>query len=175
MQPPMTGDFDPETNTPEVAEKPPNFLELKIPPMGVFSVFALVFLGIDTWFPVFDVGIPFRLAIVAFLGVAALIVGFWSIWLFYRKGTTVHAHKPHETERLITSGPYKHSRNPMYLALAMVLIALTIYLTDLLSMMLMPGFFAYITRFQIIPEERKMLEKFGEEYEEYAEKTPRWL
>lgn len=63
----------------------------------------------------------------------------------------------------------------MYLALAMVLIALTIYLTDLLSMMLMPGFFAYITRFQIIPEERKMLEKFGEEYEEYAEKTPRWL
>ncbi|TVQ70036.1 MAG: isoprenylcysteine carboxylmethyltransferase family protein [Balneolaceae bacterium] len=171
----MTGDFDSDTNTPEAAEKPPHFLELKIPPVGVFAVFALLFWGIDTWFPVFDVDIPFRLAIVVFLSVTSLIVGFLSIWLFYRKGTTVHAHKPHKTERLITSGPYKHTRNPMYLALSMVLIALAIYLSDLLSLMLMPGFFVYMTRFQIIPEERRMIEKFGEDYEEYAEKTPRWL
>lgn len=171
----MTDDFDPGSNPSEAIEKPSHFLELKIPPVGVFAVFALLFWGIDTWFPVFDVDIPFRLAIDVFLVGTAMIIGSWSIWLFYRKRTTVHAHKPDETEKLVTTGPYKHSRNPMYLALSMVLIALAIFLTDLLSLMLMPGFFAYMTRFQIIPEERRMMKKFGEEYEEYANKTPRWL
>lgn len=159
----------------EAGSKPPHALELKVPPVVVFLIFASVFWSVDTWFPVFDVDIPFRLTLVVFLTGTALLVGVWSIWLFYRNGTTVHAHKPHETERLVTSGPYKHSRNPMYLALSMVLIALAIYLTDLLSLMLMPGFFAYMTRFQIIPEERKMARKFGDEFEEYAENTPRWL
>ncbi len=159
----------------EVGHKPPHALELKVPPVLVFLIFASVFWSIDTWFPVFDVDIPFRSALVLFLTGTALLVGAWSIWLFRRNDTTVHAHKPHETERLVTSGPYKHSRNPMYLALSMVLIAVAIYLTDLLSMMLIPGFFVYMTRFQIIPEERRMLQIFGDEYQEYAENTPRWL
>jgi protein-S-isoprenylcysteine O-methyltransferase Ste14 len=159
----------------ENGQKTSHVLELKVPPAVVFLFFALTFWSIDTWFPVFDVYIPFRVALVAFLTGTAVLIGSWSVWLFYRKGTTVHPHRPQETERLITSGPYKHSRNPMYLALSMVLIAWAIYLTDLLSLMLMPGFFAYITRFQIIPEERQMEEKFGEVFEDYAEKTPRWL
>ncbi len=166
---------DNKGSDPEFGQKPPHALELKVPPAVVFLFFASAFWAIDRWFPVFDVHIPFRLPIVVFLGVTALLVGFWSIWLFRSNGTTVNAHKPHETERLISSGPFKHSRNPMYLALSMMLIAWAIYLTDLLSLMLMPGFFAYMTRFQIIPEERKMEEKFGEDFEEYAEKTPRWL
>lgn len=171
----MNSDTDSQDSSPVFDQKSPHFLELKIPPVIVFLVFASVFRAIDRSFPVFDVSIPFRLPIVVLLGVTALLIGFWSLWLFYRNGTTVHPHKPQETDRLVTSGPYKHSRNPMYLALSMVLIAWAIYLTDLLSLMLMPGFFTYITRFQIIPEERKMEEKFGEEFEAYAEKTPRWL
>lgn len=171
----MDHNTDSENENRTYNNKPPHFLELRVPPAGVFLIFAILFWSIDTWFPIFDVDIPFRMVLVVFLMGMALLVGSWSIWLFYRNGTTVHAHKPHETGRLITSGPYKHSRNPMYLALSMVLIALAIYLTDLLSLMLMPGFFAYITRFQIIPEERLLAEKFGEEFEEYADKTPRWL
>ena len=155
--------------------KPLHFLELKIPPAGVFLVFAILFWLIDTWFPVFNVDIPFRMVLVAFLTGTALFVGAWSLLLFYRNGTTVHAHKPQDTILMISKGPYKHSRNPMYLVLSMLLIALAIYLADLLSLMLMPGFYSYITRFQIIPEERLMAEKFGEEFDEYAEKTPRWL
>ncbi len=152
-----------------------HFLELKIPPMGVFAFFALLFWAIDTWFPVFDVEIPFRITLVVFLLMVAFLVGTWSIWLFYRIGTTVHPHEPHNTERMVTSGPYKHTRNPMYLSLSLVLIAQAIFLSDLLALMLMPGFFYYVTRFQIIPEERRMKEKFGDEFERYAEKTPRWL
>ncbi|MFO8028499.1 MAG: isoprenylcysteine carboxylmethyltransferase family protein [Cyclonatronaceae bacterium] len=152
-----------------------HFLELKVPPAVVFVLFSLLFWIINTWFPVFDVDIPFRLALVLFLTGTALLVGLWSIWLFYRNGTTVHAHKPRDTVRLITTGPYKHSRNPMYLSLSMVLIAQAIFLTDLLALMLMPAFFAYMNRFQIMPEERIMHRKFGKRYEDYADKTPRWL
>ncbi len=171
----MNHDPDTGSNNSDIGHRPTHTLELKVPPVVVFILFALVFWAIHTWFPVFDVEIPFRRALVVFLTGTALVLGSWSIWLFYRNDTTAHAHKPHETERMVTSGPYKHTRNPMYLALSMVLIALAIYLTDLLCLMLMPGFFIYMTRFQIIPEERHMAEKFGEEYEEYAENTPRWL
>ena len=152
-----------------------HFLELKIPPAVIFAVFALFFWVIDAYFPVFDVDIPFRPALVAFLMAVALLIAVWSLLLFYRNETTVQAHKPHDTEKLITSGPYKHTRNPMYLSLSMVLIAQAIFLSDFLALMLMLGFYAYMTRFQIIPEERHMMEIFGEEYEEYADETPRWL
>ncbi len=152
-----------------------HFLELEIPPAVIFAVFAVLFWAIDAYFPVFDVDIPFRLALVAFLMAVALLIAVWSLLLFYRNGTTVHAHKPQEAEKMITSGPYKHTRNPMYLSLSLVLIAQAIFLSDFLALMLMPGFYAYMTRFQIIPEERHMMEIFGEEYEEYADKTPRWL
>ena len=152
-----------------------HFLELKIPPAVIFAVFAVLFGAIDAYFPVLDDDIPLRLALVASLMAVALLIAVWSLLLFYRNGTTVHAHKPQEAEKMITSGPYKHTRNPMYLSLSLVLIAQAIFLSDFLALMLMPGFYAYMTRFQIIPEERHMMEIFGEEYEEYADKTPRWL
>ncbi len=170
-----TGSDVPGSGSERIAGREKHFLELKIPPVGVFAIFSLLFWAIDRHFPVFDVEIPFRMALVVFLVAVALLIGAWSLWLFYRNETTPHAHKPHDTEKIVTTGPYKHTRNPMYLALSIVLIAQAIFLTDFLALMLMPAFYAYMTRFQIIPEERHLIEIFGEDYEEYAEKTPRWL
>lgn len=150
-------------------------LELKVPPMVVFLFFFLLIWAIAVWFPVFRVSIPFHLLISAFLGVIALLTGFRSIILVNRNGTSVHAHKPHETTRLVTEGPYRHTRNPMYLSLSMALIAWAIFWNDLLALMIMPAFYAYMTRFQIVPEERILEEKFGDSYREWAERTPRWL
>lgn len=150
-------------------------LELKIPPAAVFVFFAVVMGIIAVYFPFFNVQIPFRLILTGFLTVTAVLTGFYSIYLFYRNRTSVSTHEPQKTIKLVTTGPYKHSRNPMYLSLSLVLIAWAIFLSDLLSLMLMPAFYAYITRFQIIPEEREMISKFGKDYEDYTEQTPRWL
>ncbi len=150
-------------------------LELKIPPVVVFGFFAAVMWTIAVYFPVFAVDIPFHLTITVFLFVVGIATGLYSIYLFLRIRTTVHAHKPSDSRTLLTTGPYKHTRNPMYLSLSIVLIAWAIFLSDLLALMLMPAFYGYMTRFQIIPEERELAEKFGEEYRDYAERTPRWL
>ncbi len=150
-------------------------LELKIPPVVVFGLFVLLMWLIAEYFPVFDVEIPFRLFLTVFLMAIALLTGTCSIYLFFRGKTTVHAHKPKATSQIITVGPYKHTRNPMYLSLSLVLIAWAIFLSDLLALMLMPVFYGYMNRFQIIPEERKLVSQFGDQYKEYAEKTPRWL
>lgn len=141
----------------------------------VFLFFTLVMWAIERWFPVFQVDIPFQLFIVVFLWIVSFITGSMSIYYFVREGTTLHAHKPQLTTILVTKGPYRHSRNPMYLTLSILLIAWAVFLSDLLALMLMPAFYAYMTRFQIIPEERALKEKFGDEYEKWAERTPRWL
>ena len=107
--------------------------------------------------------------------ITALFIAVHSIYLFTRNNTTINAHEPRNTYKLITHGPYKHSRNPMYLSLSIILIAWAIFLSDFLALMLMPAFYGYMTRFQIIPEERELISRFGDDYKEYADNTPRWL
>ncbi|MEX0680964.1 MAG: isoprenylcysteine carboxylmethyltransferase family protein [Balneolales bacterium] len=150
-------------------------LELRIPPAMITGFLVLLMWGIATYFPVFNVDIPLRLFLTAFLMFMALLLAVTSLTLFVRYHTAIHPHKPDKTTRLVTVGPYRHSRNPMYLSLSLILIGWAIFLTDLIALMLMPAFYAYITRFQIIPEERELNSRFGEEYQQYAEKTPRWL
>lgn len=154
---------------------PEHSLELKVPPVVVFGFFALVMWAISQYFPVFDVEIPFQYYLTAILMITAISTGLYSIYVLMKNATTLHAHKPDQTKVLITAGPYKHTRNPMYLSLSLILIGWAIFLSDLLALMLMPFFYMYMSRFQIVPEERYLLEKFEEEFESYMEHTPRWL
>ncbi len=151
------------------------FLELRIPPVVVFGVFALVMWLIATRFPVFDVIIPFRLALTVFLMGTAIITGTYSFYLLNQVKITVHPNNSTKSSQLVTTGPFKHTRNPMYLALSLILISWGIFLSDLLALMLMPAYYAYMTRLQIIPEERELCAGFGEDYKDYADRTPRWL
>ena len=164
---------DPGPQGPEIKE--PHALELKVPPVVVFGFFAAAMWSVAVYFPVFDVDIPFRIPITIFLTVTAGLTGFYSLYLFLKEKTTTHAHKPNETGRMVVDGPYRHTRNPMYLSLSLVLIAWAIFLSDLIALMMMPAFYGYMTRFQINPEERELISKFGDDYKDYADKTPRWL
>lgn len=150
-------------------------LELKVPPIIVFLVFLTTYWCIAVFFPVFDVNIPFRMFISFGLSGLSIATGIYSFALFKKKGTTIDARHPAGTTLLITEGPYRHTRNPMYLSLSLLLIAWAVFWSDLLALMLMPAFYAYITRFQIIPEERILASKFGEHYTAWADRTPRWL
>ena len=63
----------------------------------------------------------------------------------------------------------------MYLGLLFILIAWMIYLSNLASLLGIFAYIAYITRFQIIPEERYLEEKFSADYLSYKKQTRRWL
>ena len=150
-------------------------LDLKIPP----PVIALCCIG-SAWAlayftPGFTYLLPARIpltVILALAGVWLVVSGFAA---FRRAHTTVNPHTPEKSTSVVRSGPYAFTRNPMYLGLACVLLAVCAYLANPLTIIAVAGFMAYITRFQIMPEERLLRDKFGQPYAQYTRSVRRWL
>ena len=109
---------------------------------------------------------------VAGIGVGVGLAGLWS---FHKARTTINPLDPSQATHFVSKGIYLLSRNPMYVGLVCCLIAWAIWLSYLLTWIGIPLFIAYMTRFQIIPEERALRMKFGKEYENYCLKVRRWL
>ena len=109
------------------------------------------------------------------IGLEGIIIIFLSIRLFKKNQTTIHPFKAHETTKLITSGIYSFTRNPMYLGLSSIQVAFGIYLGAYASIFLIPAFIIYITHKQIIYEEEILKKEFGEEYIKYLKSVRRWI
>jgi protein-S-isoprenylcysteine O-methyltransferase Ste14 len=89
--------------------------------------------------------------------------------------TTVNPMAPEKASALVTGGTYRISRNPMYLGLLLLLIALAVYWGTLAALIVVPAFVWYMTEFQIKPEEESLRKHFGAEYEAYLDRVRRWL
>lgn len=150
-------------------------LELKIPP----PVYALL-LGFAMWF--LDYQLPLLEWIPApwnLLGFVLIAAAFFmdtsSLLLFFRRHTTINPLKPQNASGLVTTGPYRFTRNPMYLGLLMILSGFATWLGSLSPFFLLPVFYLVITYWQIIPEERILEKKFGQDYLDYKQKVRRWI
>lgn len=108
-----------------------------------------------------------------------LIIGFSfaisGMLSFRSAATTVNPLQPEQATALVTSGVYKLTRNPMYIGLAIILLAWTLLLGTPLGLIAVVGFMAYIQRYQIIPEEQALIKLFGAEYDAYRTAVRRWL
>jgi protein-S-isoprenylcysteine O-methyltransferase Ste14 len=82
---------------------------------------------------------------------------------------------PRTTSAIVTSGVYRFSRNPMYLGFLLGVTGWAVFLSDLLAFAFLPLFIVYMNRFQIIPEERALSEKFGRHFTKYKDTVRRWL
>lgn len=152
-----------------------NRLELKIPPPLIFTFFAFLAWLIKYTFPF--VNIEFngqKLLTIIFVGIGGLF-GLSGIKEFFSARTTINPHKPQNVGKLVTTGIYKITRNPMYLGLLLVLIGWLIYLGNILSIAALLFFVWYMNRFQIGPEEKVLEQKFGEDYRNFKQKTRRWI
>ena len=109
------------------------------------------------------------------IGLEGIIIICLSIRLFREYQTTVNPFKAHETSRLITSGIYSFTRNPMYLGLSSIQVAFGIYLGSYVSIFLIPSFIIYITHMQILYEEQVLEKEFGDEYINYLKSVRRWI
>lgn len=148
-------------------------LELKIPPAIVWLICALIMWGIARLLPFGTLPpLPVVAMVVAGIGIG---VSFAGVWSFRKARTTVNPLNPSQATRFVSKGVYQLSRNPMYVGLACCLLAWAIWLSYLLTWIGVLLFIAYMTRFQIIPEERILRLKFGKEYENYCLKVRRWL
>lgn len=150
-------------------------LELKIPPPLVALIIAATMWIARNVAPTLELSPATRIVTA---GVVAVIGGYFSIAgtiAFRRAKTTVNPLKPESASSLVTSGVYRITRNPMYVALALLLVAWSFYLS---APALLAGsvlFVLYVTRFQIQPEERVLRRMFGNEYTSYTQRVRRWL
>lgn len=150
-------------------------LELKVPPPLVAAGVGLIMWGLSLlqWaaFPRGRV----LMAAAIFIGVIGIGIAVSGNVAFRRAKTTVNPFKPQTASSLVTSGIYRRTRNPMYLGMLVVLVGWAVFLADALSMLAVVLFPAYITRFQIKPEERALLGLFGDAYASYTSRVRRWL
>lgn len=105
----------------------------------------------------------------------SLLLGGWALWSFRRAGTTVDPRHPEKTRQLVTAGIYRLSRNPMYLALLLLLLAWALLLANALALLGVPLCFFYLDRLTIRYEEQHLQRKFGATYRDYQQRTRRWL
>lgn len=150
-------------------------LETKIPPVVVFVMAALLMWLVSKYTTVIDLPELVRWLIILTFLIFGAVMGLLGVFSFLKEETTVNPMEPEKAESLVDTGVYNISRNPMYLALALVLIALAIYLKSLWSLPVVLLFMIYMTRFQIFPEERAMIKLFGDKYTDYMNRVRRWI
>jgi protein-S-isoprenylcysteine O-methyltransferase Ste14 len=150
-------------------------LDHKIPPPIVGAFVGAAMWAISALGPQLSTAPGPRHAAVVILIVAGVAFDLLGLLAFRASRTTVNPLKPERTSALVTSGVYRLSRNPMYVGMTLLLLALAIYFSALLPFVGPLIFVLYITRFQIQPEERVLDSMFGQEYQAYAARVRRWL
>ncbi len=113
------------------------------------------------------------------VGAGALVAGAVAlagaaITRFRAVSTTRRPMDPTETTSLVTDGVYTRSRNPMYLATLVVMLAGTAVTGRLRTLVAVPGMMLNLEP-QLRAEERALAEKFGTDYADYSSRVRRWL
>ncbi len=130
------------------------------------------------WASPIDLGFTVSPAVRHWLGAlmavgAILLLGVWPAVLFRRVGQNVIPWTP--TPNIETRGPYRITRNPMYLQMVLVCLGVAIYQMNWWLLLLTPVTGWLLRRIAIGPEEAYLERKFGETYLSYKRRTPRWL
>jgi protein-S-isoprenylcysteine O-methyltransferase Ste14 len=110
-------------------------------------------------------------------GVAAASVGLLAETLrrFRTADTTVEPFDPSHATKLVTGGPNRFTRNPMYVGMAGLLAAHALYRGGWATALPVAAFVGVIDRVQIRPEEAALREVFGTEYDDYCRRVRRWV
>ncbi len=150
-------------------------LELKIPPVVLVAVvaagmWAVSRIAMNSHFTFSYM--KWWSAGMVLLGICSAITG---VLQFRMAGTTVDPRVPGQSSNLVVSGVYRYSRNPMYLGFFLALCGWCLFLGNVVSALFLPAFIIYMNRYQIIPEERFMQEKFAKSYRQYKTQVRRWI
>lgn len=109
------------------------------------------------------------------VGLLGLALGLllWAGLLFKRAGTGIRPFSP--STKLVTHGPFRRTRNPMYLGLVLALAGTAVWCGETTPWLAVVAFAFVIDRRFIVREERFMAERFGDSYRDYCERVRRWL
>jgi protein-S-isoprenylcysteine O-methyltransferase Ste14 len=149
---------------------------MRIPVPWVFVIAYMVGIGVQFAVPV-SIGSAVWLALTQVLGVVMLAVGailaVWAQWIFRKVHTTT---VPYETTtKLVDWGPYRFTRNPMYLGLFLFFGGISVAFTFVWSILLLVVVVYYVNTVVIPVEEKQLRRNFADAYEKYSRRVRRWI
>ncbi len=145
-----------------------------MPPPMLFFACLLAGWGLGFWKPL-SLGlstVPVRLALAIPLFVLVAAIVSWAFRLFRRHGTSVSPSG--DPSALITSGPYRFSRNPLYAATVLTLLAFSVLLDSAWILGFVPVLVLLLDVLVIRREEALLLQKFGDRFVAYSARVRRW-
>ena len=150
-------------------------MKQRVPPAIVLLVhFGVAFL-LKRYLRLANFSISGQETVAILLGISGCALVIYSMYTLHRAHTTIDPIFPDKATSLITTGPFSVSRNPIYLALLLILLAWITRLGNVVAVLLSVTFVWHLTRFQIKAEEEALEEKFGTAYQEYKLKVRRWI
>ena len=142
------------------------------PPLLYFSVLGIgLLLQQAAPLPVIPPSAGHPLAIAAATGWAGLMI--WGVSSFRRARTSLVPVRP--ATALITDGPFRFTRNPLYLSLALLYLGIALWLGVLWPVVLLPALILLVQQAVILREEAYLESRFGEAYRAYRARVRRWL
>jgi protein-S-isoprenylcysteine O-methyltransferase Ste14 len=150
---------------------------VRVFPPAVPLLTVLVGVGLDQVWPIdlpFGFGAPESYWVGgAIVAGAVLGLGLWSVLLIRSSGQSENPWKP--TTHVIQRGPFRITRNPMYLQMVLVCLGFAVALVNLWILILTPLCAWLLQTLAILPEEKYLEDKFGEAYLAYKRSVRRWI
>lgn len=146
---------------------------VRLHPPIIFAISILAGIGLDR---LYRLPVPFELGERAYgIAVLVLAVGLagWALLQFHSAGTDVRPDKPDSA--LITGGPFRYTRNPLYIVLSLVQVTAALWLDNAWVLLLLPVSILVINNYAIAREERYLERLFGQAYLDYKARVRRWL
>ena len=149
---------------------------VRIPPFFLFVATFLVGVALESLFPTSWPRSGVRITVALLTGAVWLPLDIGAIGLFSAAGTTIWPNwRGNPTTALVTSGPYRISRNPQYVGIAFLHVAFAFALGIMWAVAVLPVLLMVIDR-HVIPREELYLERhFGQPYRDYKVRVRRWL
>lgn len=97
----------------------------------------------------------------------------WSAFLFRKHQTSIKPWEP--TLKLIQEGPYRFSRNPIYVSFLVMSLGIIFLVNNAWALILLVPAFFFLDRYVIRKEEAYLTRKFGQSYTDFMKETRRWL
>lgn len=142
------------------------------PPMTVF-MFFLIGIALQRFVPLPGLPMGIGRTVGAVLALLWLLLLTWSLRRLWASGTSVLPLRP--TTALVIEGPYRFTRNPMYVGLLLLYAGVACWFGLTWPLLLAPILVWVIDVWVIQREEQYLARKFGDEYRQYQRQVRRWL
>lgn len=150
---------------------------VRVFPPAIPLMFIVLGIGLNQVLPIewlFEIPKPFRYWLGGVIVVCAMLgLGGWSVLIMRRDGQSENPWKP--TLNIIDRGPFRLTRNPMYLQMVLVCLGVGIAFMSWWLIIMTPLCGWLLQRLAITPEEDYLEQKFGDSYLAYKERVRRWL